>query len=139
MSRIFFSEATVTIKSFTLPIFSRQFCSTNPGADDYNLQQRIDNLKHEINLLTQQRGEININSKIDDCLSILKEEKRARGKNNAGIHVNKKSKKVDNSELFLSNIKPIGYLESCFFNKFGTPRQGSICPASQAKVSHFPF
>lgn len=46
-----------------------------------------------------------------------------------------KEQQQSNTNLFLQNIAPVGYLESCFVEKNGTPRQGSICPNSKAKVS----
>ena len=39
-----------------------------------------------------------------------------------------------NSQSNLFNMNPIGYLSSIFPEKNGTPRQGSICPSSKAKV-----
>lgn len=35
-------------------------------------------------------------------------------------------------------IKAIGYLESCYKDKFGTPRQPGLAPASTAKLKIFP-
>ncbi len=36
------------------------------------------------------------------------------------------------------SIEPIGYIESCFSQKFGIPRQSSLCPNAMGKVSLLP-
>ena len=38
------------------------------------------------------------------------------------------------SQASVPTMGAIGYLESCFAVKNGTPRQGSICPTSKAKL-----
>ena len=38
------------------------------------------------------------------------------------------------SQASVPTMGAIGYLESCFAVKNGTPRQGSICPTSKAKI-----
>ncbi|KAJ7380276.1 hypothetical protein OS493_010992 [Desmophyllum pertusum] len=40
----------------------------------------------------------------------------------------------DTPRSFNSEMKPIGFVESCFKEKNGIPRQPSVCPAAKAKL-----
>lgn len=46
----------------------------------------------------------------------------------------KVANKDDNKESFEYILKPIGYIESCFKAKNGTPRQPTVCPQSKARL-----
>ena len=37
--------------------------------------------------------------------------------------------------VFHSDMRPIGFVESCFKEKNGIPRQPSVCPSAKAKLS----
>ncbi|HAH32775.1 MAG TPA: tRNA (N6-threonylcarbamoyladenosine(37)-N6)-methyltransferase TrmO [Elusimicrobia bacterium] len=47
-------------------------------------------------------------------------------------------KTIDNFPMFPTDLKILGVLESCFQEKFGTPRQPQLVPGSSAKLRIYP-
>lgn len=54
--------------------------------------------------------------------------------NHKGLTSDHNPQRQDTQTAFHSQMEPIGFVESCFKEKNGIPRQPSVCPASKAKL-----
>ena len=63
-----------------------------------------------------------------DLTSLTTNKKHAHDKNTI-------LRSSENCTILGLEVKPIGFIESCFKEKNGIPRQPSICPTSKANLS----
>ena len=71
---------------------------------------------------------------LDNCLSSGKQGSTQQD-NNKQLTSDKKFQSWQNAQTsFNPEMKPIGFVQSCFKEKNGIPRQPSVCPAAKAKL-----
>ena len=72
---------------------------------------------------------------LHDCLSSGKQESIQQDNNiNKQLISDKKFQWQNAQASFNPDMKPIGFVQSCFKEKNGIPRQPSVCPGAKAKL-----
>ena len=89
----------------------------------------------EVRIFTALNGFLNVHLKNEQFMDRVSVSLSKRKVTNKDLLMKSQSSLENQEQQSTYNIKPIGFLESCFREKFGTPRQSGFVKNARARMT----